>query len=758
MKDMKKFIPLVKAEEQPDGTMKVYGIVTAERPDRDGEVCHYASTAPYYRAMAEEFKRATSIVGVDPSIAPLRYMHGLDAVGKGTQMDFNDTEKTIMMGFDVVDPAAINKVKKGVLTGFSHGGQYVKTWIQKNPEDGKEYTYYTAKVGEISLVDSPCLETARFEYVKADGSKEVRKFSHEPAGASSSPDEKTTLSTADVMRVASATAAILKAGKEEDEDEEDEEGEDANKTGAAGEGNDSPTHQPGKTPVVVNQTAGDADRQPGKAASGEELGKGKTKRVGDKDLTAENFAYVGDPDKTATWKFPIHDAPHVRNALARWAQAKGIPDGEKASVRAKIEAAAKKFNIEVGDTSEKIKAAYFFMASTAIPENIRENVFKTVLVMADAEGQPKAETYARDVVRACNAAAPEALSKSMWDVKTIADVLMTLCYTTRGLKEEAEWEGDDSAVPADLAALLERLVEIFVALVGEETAELLAAISGQKGASKTMSTTIDLEKAKKSVADHLKAGHAMVGDHHEKTVGMHKTHLDKIHGHIDKALAAYGGDKASGGATHLQNAKAAASAHHDKAVGASGKFHDAMRGHLNKIAKAIGTEEESVEGAGPSDETITEPGGTAHSHEGKALTAADVAAIVKGVLDERDQKEDENIAAVIKAIRGETAQPGASQAAPQPGVGDRQQVVKTGANQPYQTNLNIVGKDQDTGGTPKTGAVTEKTVAEQMKDVDIAKAVAGDTDSILALARTIKASSGGIPSHLSGVVAKMDRS
>lgn len=71
----------------------------------------------------------------------------------------------------------------------------------------------------------------------------------------------------------------------------------------------------------------------------------RTKRVSGRDLTAGSFAYVGDPDKTETWKFPIQDADHVRNALSRFDQG-DIPEGAKAGTIAKIQAAAKKFGID----------------------------------------------------------------------------------------------------------------------------------------------------------------------------------------------------------------------------------------------------------------------------------------------------------------------------------------------------------------------------------------------------------------------------
>jgi hypothetical protein len=77
--------------------------------------------------------------------------------------------------------------------------------------------------------------------------------------------------------------------------------------------------------------------------------KARTKTVGGKSLPASAFAYVGDPERTETWKLPIHDAAHVRNALARFNQTQGIPASDKAKVYGKIKAAAKKFGIHVSE-------------------------------------------------------------------------------------------------------------------------------------------------------------------------------------------------------------------------------------------------------------------------------------------------------------------------------------------------------------------------------------------------------------------------
>ena len=76
----------------------------------------------------------------------------------------------------------------------------------------------------------------------------------------------------------------------------------------------------------------------------------RTKKVGGANLTKDKFAFVGDANDTSTWKFPVHDASHARNALARWGQHTGIPAESEAGVYGKIKSAAKKFGIEVTET------------------------------------------------------------------------------------------------------------------------------------------------------------------------------------------------------------------------------------------------------------------------------------------------------------------------------------------------------------------------------------------------------------------------
>jgi hypothetical protein len=52
-------------------------------------------------------------------------------------------------------------------------------------------------------------------------------------------------------------------------------------------------------------------------------------------------------------KEPLNDASHVRNAIARFDQTKGVTDEEREQAFHRIKAAAKKFGVEVPEESWK---------------------------------------------------------------------------------------------------------------------------------------------------------------------------------------------------------------------------------------------------------------------------------------------------------------------------------------------------------------------------------------------------------------------
>ena len=63
------------------------------------------------------------------------------------------------------------------------------------------------------------------------------------------------------------------------------------------------------------------------------------------DLEKGDFAFPTER------KEPLENASHVRNAIARFNQVKGVSDDERDAAWQRIKAAAKKFDVEVSEKS-----------------------------------------------------------------------------------------------------------------------------------------------------------------------------------------------------------------------------------------------------------------------------------------------------------------------------------------------------------------------------------------------------------------------
>ncbi len=59
------------------------------------------------------------------------------------------------------------------------------------------------------------------------------------------------------------------------------------------------------------------------------------------NLTDAKFAFPAER------KEPIHDAAHVRNAIARFMQVRGVTDAERDLAWKRIEAAAKRYGVDL---------------------------------------------------------------------------------------------------------------------------------------------------------------------------------------------------------------------------------------------------------------------------------------------------------------------------------------------------------------------------------------------------------------------------
>jgi hypothetical protein len=169
MKSMNLFAQIAKIDESKH---EVWGVATAEVVDKEGEIFDYDSSKPYFKNWSDEISKATD----GKSLGNVREMHVPSAVGKLVAIAFDDDMKQIRVGACIVDGVAWQKCILGVYTGFSIGGAYVKSW-----KDG-EFVRFTANPIEISVVDNPCVPGAHFTAVKADGTCEVRKFTHTSGG------------------------------------------------------------------------------------------------------------------------------------------------------------------------------------------------------------------------------------------------------------------------------------------------------------------------------------------------------------------------------------------------------------------------------------------------------------------------------------------------------------------------------------------------------------------------------------------------
>jgi hypothetical protein len=69
----------------------------------------------------------------------------------------------------------------------------------------------------------------------------------------------------------------------------------------------------------------------------------KISKVSRDDIADGDFAFPKER------KEPIHDAAHVRNAIARFKQVKGVTDAERDAAWKRIKPAAKKHKVELNE-------------------------------------------------------------------------------------------------------------------------------------------------------------------------------------------------------------------------------------------------------------------------------------------------------------------------------------------------------------------------------------------------------------------------
>jgi hypothetical protein len=127
MSELKLFIPITKVDV---AKRLVYGTMSEEIPDKDGEILDYASAKPAFEKWSDEQHKASG----GKSLGNVRAMHSNIAAGRLTDINYDDDNKRIQGCAKIVDDAEWGKVLEGVYTGFSIGGGYAKRW--SDPKDG----------------------------------------------------------------------------------------------------------------------------------------------------------------------------------------------------------------------------------------------------------------------------------------------------------------------------------------------------------------------------------------------------------------------------------------------------------------------------------------------------------------------------------------------------------------------------------------------------------------------------------------------
>lgn len=307
----------------------------------------------------------------------------------------------------------------------------------------------------------------------------------------------------------------------------------------------------------------------------------KTKRVAGEDLTADCFAYVGDPEQTKTWKLPIKFSTeekskrHVRNALARFGKTKGIPDDKKAEVKAKIVAAAKHLGIEVDE--DEAKSAEPTLKKSFVKGEV-VSIFQSHLAKFTGED------------RECR--------KDLGDVAFFAEILQRIAWLRYSAIAERDYEGDESTVPDEIEENLVSLTETFLRMAEEEAGELIAAAKkAEKGTTVLTVAKTETpvnEETSNALTGHIAevaAHHAKAAEAHKAAAAIHTAHAavhKSAHEHF-KAAAAEGGEHEMHHAMHANFHKSghehhmAMAEHHEKMH----KMHTEMVGACGKVAKVF---------------------------------------------------------------------------------------------------------------------------------------------------------------------------
>lgn len=436
------FVPLTKVDEEQ---RLVYGTITQEILDKSGEVMDYEKSKPHFEKWSNDIHTASGGL----SKGNLRVMHGLTVAGKLTELEFDDENKTIEVCSKVVDDSEWNKVLEGCYTGFSVGGKYGKKWNDK-AADGTTIKKYEAIPNEVSLVDNPCVPSATFSLVKADGAEEQIMF--KAAAEQETSEEVTETETPQQADEPAAGAPV----EPKSEDVAKVAGELAK---AAGDGSRWVDHIEAareqlmaKATTEEESTSEAPDPDEGKEGEEEPAAESTDEADADADDSSDPVEKVTPAGVKQTWQASDGktfdkkaDAVAHEEALTKVAE----PETEAEKLRKRLEAATAP---KSEDTAE----------DTPVLEDF-DRLAKAVNALSTPfgeDGEPK-------------------LEKGMHTINRFSNILSDMASLSRSIKAEGKKEGDDQSdatVSDDIIAAVKTLGSSFITYAQNQVTELLAGM------------------------------------------------------------------------------------------------------------------------------------------------------------------------------------------------------------------------------------------------------------------------------------------
>jgi hypothetical protein len=423
---MRLYGAIQKVEPLDDGTVRVHGIATSEAVDDQGEIVQ----ADAMRAAIPEYMRFPA----------LREMHQLSAAGTTLEAEVGDDGVTRIVAH-VVDPVAVAKVRNQVYRGFSIGGRVTKRAA------GDPKTITGLVLNEISLVDRPANPEAVFDCWKAAEGVSGRSRAHQTTGALAGEPFNPP------MQIWACGMPDHNHRAKNDAVRCLEERALASADSAIGE-----TNQVNLDDAPGAEATIDAARKAIETAEG----------------ALAKLAPGGDQDADGTEADEVSSSGRKPHGAADYADPGYQSDGKR------------RYPIE---NERHIRAAWNYInePKNAAPytgdqlKRIKDKIIAAWKEKIEPAGPPSAQ---HDAKAAC-----AALTKALWDVGRIAQIVVQLDWLRDALEIEACMEGDDPPQPARLLAIIGELCGFLNALVAEETSDLLENLQSAAG-----STGLDATK------------------------------------------------------------------------------------------------------------------------------------------------------------------------------------------------------------------------------------------------------------------------